>query len=200
MALAFGVGYLVADDSDEVSKLRDQLTETEDELAGTENRASLSEATVEELEEENDSIANKLHAERSLNGKTEAADENTEFETDFEWQTAGTVGYLTIKPIDLSNTGSKWILTMEAKNEGSEPETPFCGDGGAVLEDGAERTYTGEALLSEGTDNCEELQPGLTGTFGAEFKLPEETRPAIALIYGDYDQEEEAKAWALPSE
>ena len=77
--------------------------------------------------------------------------------------------------------------------------SPFCGSAGANLEDSAERIYTGEAVISSSSDSCEELQPGLTGTFQGEFTLPEDAEPAIALIYGDFEQEEEAKAWALPT-
>jgi hypothetical protein len=171
----------------------------EDELGGAENQASLYSDEIDELEESTESLEGKLHAERSLNGKTTVA-QNSEFETDFDWETAGTVGYLTMKPVELSQSGDKWFLTIEAKNEGSEPESPFCGDGGAVLEDAAERTYSGEAVIGSGSASCEELQPGLTDTYKVEFTLPSDAQPAIALLYGDYEQEEEAKAWALPTE
>ena len=104
-----------------------------------------------------------------------------------------------MKPIDLSQTGDRWVLTVEAKNESNEPMSPFCGSAGANLEDSAERIYTGEAVISSSSDSCEEFQPGLAGTFQGEFTLPEDAEPAIALIYGDFEQEEEAKAWALPT-
>jgi len=196
---AFLLGYFLADDSSEVSDLKNEVASVEDELGGAENQANLYSDEVDELEESTESLEGKLHAERSLNGKTNVS-QNTEFETDFDWNTAGTVGYLTMKPVDLSRSGDKWVLTIEAKNEGSEPKLPFCGDGGAVLEDGAERTYSGETVLGSASANCEELQPGLTDTFKTEFTLPSDTEPAIALLYGDYEQEEEAKAWALPVE
>jgi hypothetical protein len=193
LAAAFLGGFLLGDDSGEVSSLEDQVAKAEDELAGAENQVSIYSGEAEELEESTESLEGKLHAERSLNGRT-TVPQNTEYETDFDWETAGTVGYLTMKPIDLTQSGSKWILTIEAKNEGNEPESPFCGDGGAALEDSAERTYSGETVIGSGSDSCEELQPGLTGTFKSEFTLPEDANPAIALIYGDYEQEDEAKA------
>lgn len=197
LAAAFVGGFLIGDDSGEIASLEDRVAGVEDELAGAENQVSLYSDEVDELEESTDSLEGKLHAERSLNGKT-TVPQNTEYETDFEWNTAGTVGYLTMKPVELSQAGEKWILTIEAKNEGNEPESPFCGDGGAALEDSAERVYSGESVISSSSDSCEELQPGLTGTFKTEFTLPEDAVPAIALIYGDYEQEDEAKAWALP--
>lgn len=197
-AFFFG-GYLVADDSAEVSDLNARLAEVEDELAGAENQASLYSDEVGELEEAKRTLQGQLHAERSLNGKTTVA-QDSEFESDFPWETAGTVGYLTMKPIGLEQAGDKWILTVEAKNEGNEPESPFCGDAGAALGDGAGRTYSGEAVLGGGSQNCEELQPGLTGIFKGEFLLPADARPVVAVIYGDFEQEEEAMTWALPGE
>lgn len=197
---AFAGGYLVADDSGEVSELNDQIAAVESERDEGEYRLSESEAEASEAQEELGSTREQLRAERSLNGKLPAKQEtDQEYDTDFPWEAAGTVGYLTIKPIDISQEGSKWILTVEAKNEGSEPKQPFCGDAGAALGSAEGNTYTGEALLSDSSDSCgEELQPGLTGTFKSEFKLPEGTKPVVAVIYGDYEQEEEAKSWALP--
>lgn len=199
VAAFFLGGYLVADDSAEVSDLNARLAEVEDELAGAENQASLYSDEVDELEESKRTLQGQLHAERSLNGKTTVA-QNGEFASDFPWETAGTVGYLTMKPIGLEQVGDKWILTVEAKNEGNEPESPFCGDAGAALGDAAGRTYSGEAVLGGGSQDCEELQPGLTGVFKGEFSLPTDAQPVVAAIYGDFEQEEEAKTWALPGE
>jgi hypothetical protein len=193
-------GYLMADDSGEVSELHDQIANVESERDETEYRLSESEAEASEAQEELGSTREQLQAERSLNGKLpvkEGADQ--EYDTDYPWEAAGKVGYLTIKPIDITQEDSRWILTVEAKNEGSEPKLPFCGDAGAALGNSEGNTYTGEALLSDSSDSCgEELQPGLTGTFKSEFKLPEGTKPVVAVIYGDYEQEEEAKSWELP--
>lgn len=197
---AFLGGYFIGDDSGEVSELNEQIANIEAERDETEDRLSKSEAEAGEAQEELGSTREQLRAERSLNGKLPVKDEgDQEYDTDYPWEAAGKVGYLTIKPIDIAQEGSKWILTVEAKNEGSEPKQPFCGDAGAALGNSEGNTYTGEALLSDSSDNCgEELQPGLTGTFKSEFKLPEGTKPVIAAIYGDYEQEEEAKSWELP--
>lgn len=193
-------GYLVGDDSGKVSELNDQIAAVESERDESEGRLSESEAEANEAQEELGSSREQLRAERSLNGKLPVKEEAAqEYDTDYPWEAAGGVGYLTIKPIDISQEGSKWVLTVEAKNEGSEPKQPFCGDAGAALGSAEGNTYTGESLLSESSDNCgEELQPGLTGTFKSEFKLPEGTKPVVAVIYGDYEQEEEAKSWELP--
>lgn len=200
LIVAFAAGYFVADDSSEVSDLEDTVAALETERDEAEDDLAQSEDAGEELEEELTSTADQLEAERSLNGKSEKTQEgNGEYDTDFPWQAAGTVGYLTIKPVDFSQEGSRWILTVEAKNEGSEPKQPFCGGAEAVLVDAEGNTYTGESVLSESSDNCgEELQPGLTGTFKSEFKLPGGAKPVAAAIYGDYEQEEEAKTWELP--
>jgi hypothetical protein len=197
---AFLAGYVVADDSSEVSELEDSVAALESEQDEVEDELAQTEESGAELEDELASTADQLEAERSLNGKSEQAQEaDGEYETDFPWQAAGTVGYLTIKPIDFGQEGSKWILTVEAKNEGSEPKQPFCGGAQAVIIDAANNNYTGESVLSESSDNCgEELQPGLTGTFKSEFRLPDGAKPVAAAIYGDYEQEEEAKTWELP--
>jgi hypothetical protein len=193
----FWVGYRVGDDSSEVANLEDEVGDLRSELEGAENEASHNAGEVEYLQGSNEELESQLHAERSLNGKTTVA-QSSEFETEFDWETAGAVGYLTIKPTDLSQNGDRWLLTVEAKNEGSEPKTPFCGDAGATLVDAAERTYTGESVIATGSDACTDLQPGLTGTFKSEFTLPPDAEPVVAAIYGDYELEEEAKTWALP--
>lgn len=200
LVAAFAGGYFVADDAGEVSNLEDTVAALESERDEAQDDLAQSEDTGAELEDELASTSDQLEAERSLNGKSEKPQQDEgEYETDFPWQGAGTVGYLTIKPVDFAQEGSKWILTMEAKNEGSEPKQPFCGGAEAVLVDAEGNTYTGEAVLSESSDNCgEELQPGLTGTFKSEFKLPGGAKPVAAAIYGDYEQEEEAKTWELP--
>jgi hypothetical protein len=197
---AFAGGYLVADDAGEVSDLEDTVAALESERDEAEDDLAASEDSGAELEDELASTSDQLEAERSLNGKSEKTQQDGgEYETDFPWQGAGTVGYLTIKPIDFAQEGSKWILTVEAKNEGSEPKQPFCGGAEAVLIDAENNNYTGEAVLSESSDNCgEELQPGLTGTFKSEFRLPDGAKPVAAAIYGDYEQEEEARTWELP--
>lgn len=132
IVVAFAGGYLVADDSGKVSELNDQIAAVESERDENEGRLSESEAEASEAQEELGSTRDQLRAERSLNGKLPAKEEaDREYDTDYPWEAAGTVGYLTIKPIDISQEGSKWILTVEAKNEGSEPKQPFCGDAGA---------------------------------------------------------------------
>jgi hypothetical protein len=193
-------GYFVADDSNEVSELEDSVATLESERDDAEDTLAQTEESGAALEDELASTTDQLEAERSLNGKSEQTQEvDQEYDTDFPWQAAGTVGYLTIKPIDFVQEGSKWILTLEAKNEGSEPKQPFCGGAEAVIIDAENNNYTGEAVLSEGSDNCgEELQPGLDGTFKSEFRLPEGAQPVAAAIFGDFEQEEEAKTWELP--
>jgi len=199
LVIAFLAGFFIADDSGRVSRLEDKVASVEEEASEASDDAEAISSELKEAEEEAESLEEKLRAERSLNGKT-SVPQNAEFDTDFDWETAGRVGYLTMKPIAIEQQGEKWILTVEAKNEGNEPEEPFCGSAGAALEDSGERVYSGEAVLGESSDNCgDALQPGLTGTYKGEFKLPPDAEPAIAILYGDYDQEEEAKVWALPS-
>lgn len=197
---AFAGGYFVGDDSSEVSNLEDTVVALESERDEAEDDLAQSEDSGTELEDELASTSDQLEAERSLNGKSEKPQQDEgEYDTDYPWQAAGTVGYLTIKPIDFAQEGSKWILTVEAMNEGSEPKQPFCGGAEAVLIDAENNNYTGESVLSGSSDSCgEELQPGLTGTFKSEFKLPGGAKPVAAAIYGDYEQEEEAKTWELP--
>jgi len=87
-AAAFLAGYLIADDSGEVSRLKDQVAEVESDLEGAEGEAGGYADEVDVLEESTESLEGKLHAERSLNGKIEVP-QNTEFETDFDWEAAG---------------------------------------------------------------------------------------------------------------
>jgi len=198
--VAFAGGYFVGDDSSQVSSLHGQVADLESEVESLGTEVSLSQSGEDAAREELSSAQDQLHAERSLNGKIPVAQEaEKEYNTDYPWQGAGTVGYLVIKPVDFSQEGENWILTIEAKNESSEPKEPFCGGAEAVLIDASDNNYSGEAVLGESSDNCGgDLQPGLTGTYKSEFKLPSGAKPVAAAIYGDYEQEEEAKTWELP--
>jgi hypothetical protein len=194
--LLLGIGVAVGKGGEEDSLKEEvaQLTKERDAARG--EVRDIEEGQTEEFA----SLEEELEAERSINGEdTSSQDASGEYETDFAWETAGRVGYLTIKPISLDKEGEHWILTVEAKNEGSQPRQPFCGGAEAILIDAENNNYSGEAVISEGADNCgEELQPGLTGTFKSEFKLPSGAKPVAAAIYGDYEQEDEAKTWELP--
>jgi hypothetical protein len=199
-AAAFAAGYIVADDAGKVGALESELAKVED---GREQaRSERADVLISEGEtaEELQTVEEELAAERSLNGMGETQQKAPgEYETDFDWNSAGTVGYLTMKPVAFEKQGEKWTLTIEAKNEGKEPEEPFCGSAGGTLIDAEDRNYSGEAVLGEGSDNCgEALQPGLTGTYKSEFKVPPGATPVGVALYGDYEQEEEAKTWELP--
>lgn len=199
-AIAFGVGLSAGDDSVQVSALESELADVEGER--NEARSERADLVVAEGEraDEVESLEEELSAERALSGKSESKQKAPgEYDTDYDWEAAGTVGYLVLKPVGFEQEGDKWILTVEAKNEGKEPKEPFCGGAGGVVIDAEDRNYSGEAVLSESSDNCgEALQPGLTGIYKSEFKLPSGAVPVGLALYGDYEQEEEAKTWELP--
>lgn len=201
IAAAYFVGKGSVDThSVEVSDLQAELKSTKGQLASVEGELSVSKGEAEVANEEVAEAEEELAAERSFKGggeKQNAAAQ--EYNTDFPWSAAGRAGEFTFKPVGWEQQGEKWILTVEAKNEGHEPKQPFCGGSESVVVDAAENQYSGEAVLEHGSASCgEELQPGLTLTYKAEFKIPSNAVPVAIAIYGEYEQEEEAKTWELP--
>jgi len=199
----FAAGYLIGDNSAEVSKLKQQVASLEGVLGGTKSQVSSDASEIKELEEAKGELASQLHAERSLNGKTAAPAATTTYKVNYPWMGAGSVGYLTMKPLSIEEVSpSKWVMTIEAKNESKEPKQPFCGSGFAAVADAAGRKYSGASVINgnASTDqNCgEELQPGLTGSYQVEFKLPAGDKPTITSIWGEQELNEDAKTWGLP--
>jgi hypothetical protein len=199
IAAAFAVGMLTADESDKVSELEDKVARVESELDDEQRELGYAEEEKKQADEKSESVEEELAAERNFKGSGPKQVAEQEYETDYPWEAAGEVGYLTLKPVGWVQEGEKWILTIEAKNTGHEPEDPFCGEAGATIIDAEENNYTGEAVISGGTANCgASLQPGSTATYKGEFKIPSNAVPVVAAIYGEYELEEEAKQWELP--
>jgi hypothetical protein len=196
---AFAIGFFVGDDSAKVSELEDQMASVESELSGEESAVAIAESETEEAEEKAKTAERGLAAERGFKGEGSKQAPEQDYETDYPWEAAGEVGYLLMKPVGWEQQGEKWILTVEAKNVGSEPEEPFCGSAGATVVDADNNNYTGEADLGGGSANCgNALQPGQTLTYKGEFQIPANAVPVVVALYGDYEQEEEAKQWELP--
>jgi hypothetical protein len=185
----------------EAGKTKDQLASVEAELGSVEGDLSVAKGEAEVAREETGEAEEELASERSFKGKgaqqTVAAGQ--EFETDFPWEAAGTVGHFTFKPVGWERDGESWILRVETKNESHSPTSPFCGGGESVVVDAEGNEYSGDSVLFSGSGDCSgELQPGTTQSFEAEFKIPSTALPVAAAIYGEYEQEEEAKTWELP--
>ena len=199
IAAAFAAGFFVGDDSAKVSELEHQVASVESELSGEESAVAIAEAETEEAEEKAKKAEGSLAAERGFKGEGSKQVPEQKYETDYPWEAAGEVGYLLMKPVGWEQQGEKWILTVEAKNVGGEPKEPFCGSAGATVIDADNNNYTGEAVIGGSSADCgNALQPGQTLTYKGEFQLPSNAVPVVVALYGDYEQEEEAKQWELP--
>lgn len=201
IAAAYFVGRAGVDThSAEVSELQAEVKSTNGQLASVEGELSVSKGEAEVANEEVAEAEEELAAERSFKGRGESQQVvDQEYETDFPWGAAGRAGNFIFKPVSWKQEGSKWTLMVEAKNVSHEPKEPFCGGAESVVIDAGENTYTGDSVLGTNAANCgEELQPGTTATFEATFKLPSNSAPVVVAIYGEYEQEEEAKTWKLP--
>jgi hypothetical protein len=190
------IGDLEAD----ATNTKSQLETTEAEVSSVEGDLSVAKGEVSVAEEEASEVREELAAERSFKGngaKQQVAER--EYDTDFPWDAAGSVGHFIFKPVAWEQDGEKWLLKIEAKNESHEPLSPFCGGGEAMIIDAENNNYSGESVLFSGSADCSgELQPGTTQTFEAEFKLPSNAAPVAAAIWGEYELQEEAKTWELP--
>jgi hypothetical protein len=206
---AFFVGKGSVDThSSEVADLQSELRQSEGKLeseqqamAQVEGDLSVAKGEVSVAEEEATEAEEELATERSFKGKgaQQSVADGQEFETDFPWEAAGTVGDFTFKPVSWEKDGESWVLSIETKNESHSPTSPFCGGGESVVLDAEGNEYSGQSVLFNGSADCSgELQPGTTETFEAEFKIPSTAVPVAAAIYGEYEQEEEAKLWELP--
>jgi hypothetical protein len=185
LTIAFFAGLVAGDDSAELTKLKDELSEVEAGQKSVEADLAIAETRADQPRGE------------PPPGGDRGSDPKQH--TNHKWGEAGRVGYLMVKPIEFTNVGSKWFLAMRARNESKEAREPFCGDAGATLEDARGEAYAGAAFISAESDNCAgELQPGSTWTFKSEFELPAGTQPTIASIYGDFEQENDVKTWDLP--
>lgn len=197
---AFFVGMVVNDESGKVTDLESQVAEVESELADEESEVSSLESERDEAEEEGEKAEEELAVERGFKGKGPQQEPEGEYETDYPIGAAGKVGSYIFKPTDINEDGEgKWVLTIEAKNDGSSPLDPFCGGGESILLDAEGNEYSGDSVLFKGGANCSDsLQPGLTATYLAEFHLPPGATPVAAYVYGEYELEEEGKTWELP--
>lgn len=201
IAVAYFVGKGSVDThSAELSDLQNELHEVRGELKSEQGQLSLAEGEVAVVKEQAAELEEELAAERSFKGQGEKQQVvEQEYETDFPWQAAGRVGHFIFKPVGWQKEGESWLLEVETKNESREPKSPFCGGGESVVIDAENNNYSGESVLFGGSSDCSgELQPGTTETFEAEFKIPPNAAPVAVAIYGEYEQQEEAKTWELP--
>jgi hypothetical protein len=197
---AFFIGAALNDESSTVADLEDKLSRVESDLVNAEGEAVNLEAGREEAEEEVEAAEEELAVERDFKGNGTQQEAEGEYDTDYPMDAAGKVGPYIFKPTDITEEGEgKWVMTIEAKNDGSSPLEPFCGGGESILVDAEGNEYSGDSLLFKGGANCDDaLQPGLTAKYLAEFHLPPNATPVAAYIYGEYELEEEGKTWELP--
>jgi hypothetical protein len=201
IAVAYFVGKGSVDThSAELSDLQSELRDVGGELRSEQGKLSLAEGEVAVAKEQVAEVEEELAAERSFKGRGEKQQVvEREYETDFPWQAAGRVGHFIFKPVGWEKEGENWLLKVEAKNESHEPKSPFCGGGESVVIDAENNNYSGQSVLFGASSDCSgELQPGTTETFEAEFKIPSNAAPVAVAIYGEFEQEEEAKTWELP--
>ena len=208
---AFAVGWVVADDADDVNRLerrvaaltdeRDELDQRADSAA---SRAASAEQDAEDANDRADGLEERLAAELELkgDGATTRKAISAPADADLRLGQAGEVGELVVKPTAFEKSGGSgdtiaYTVTITAKNVGSEPAGPFCGGSGVTLEDDQGRTFDGDSVLGN-TPNCgDDIQPGLTMSgFKMKFKLPASATPALIHIFDEYD-ESTSKSWSV---
>jgi len=190
----------VADLQSELHGSEQKLESEQEALSSARGDLSAAKGEVSVAQEEVSEVEEELAAERSFKGEgTKQNAAASEYSTDYPWGAAGEAGAFIFKPIGWEQEGSKWVLTVEAKNVSHEPKLPFCGGAESVVLDAGENQYTGESDIGGDSANCgDELQPGATATYKAAFAIPANAVPVVIGIYGEYEQEEEAKLWELP--
>ena len=205
MVGAFVAGNLLGDDSGEVSDLKRQVAQLSDDLSNAESELDFVEEELDLTSEQKENLSNQLKAEKDLNGEVDELVKGAGSAPDADYlaDVAGTVGQFVMKPTleegSSSEEATTWLVTIEAKNNGSRPVDIFCGGSEVTLVDSQNRSYDGEAVLAEDTANCgDSLQPGLTiDNYVIEFTLPGDAEPELIEISGGEYGEGPTKSWAV---
>jgi hypothetical protein len=207
---AVGVGgYLggssAADDSDHVRSLQAELRESERErddaegdMASSAERIDVLETENADLEQTSEKLAEQLAAELNLKGQGSSGHGRGPAPTgDLQIGAATRIGDYTVKPTSVEQRGSgRFRATITVKNDGSESNSPFCG-GGAQLIDKEGRSFDGDAVISESSDACEDLQPGLSYTVMIDFKTAPDAKAAVLELSPDVFDEETYESWTI---
>lgn len=173
--------------------------------SAADDKAAL-ESQVSSLEDEVDNLKESVAA---ANGLKRDAAQAPSGESDAPDGThrlgvAAKVGELTLKPVAFSRSGGSggsatYVVTITAKNDGSEPKGIFCGGSGASLTDAAGRSFDGDSVLGNGSASCgDDLGPGLTATYKMRFKLPSGAKPAFVTLSDDsldFGADDEGGTW-----
>ncbi len=115
----------------------------------------------------------------------------------------GKVGQYEITPtsfkrMSASGDTATYHAVVSVKNNASDSISPFCGDSGAELVDAKGRTFDPESVIDDNSNNCEDVQPGLTlSNFKIAFKVPTAAKPRILRLWGDYDNEALPQIWSV---
>ena len=196
---------MVGDDSSQVDDLNAEVSSRDDTIVGleddvdqAEDELSAAEAEIASVAEERDELQDRLKAELSITTEGSSGPAGSApVDTDYPFDAAGKLGSLVVKPSSLEASGNQWIMTFDAKNDGSDPVDPFCGGGGTLI-DSEGRSFTGDAVLADSTANCgDSLQPGLTATYQLKFNTPAGTEPAAVELEEDIFSDTTA-TWAAP--
>lgn len=199
LAGAYFIGAGAADDSSDVDRLEEQVEELTDERDALADRA-------ESAEEEVENLNDRLEAELGFSGEdsTERDQAVSAADADLQLGEAGQVGDLILRPTTFLKTGegaeaAVWVVTISAKNDGSEPVNPFCGGSGAEVEDSEGRTFGGDSIIGSSRNCGDDLQPGLSAdNYKMRFKLPKDAQPVLLRLEDEFTFDKaEKKTWAV---
>jgi hypothetical protein len=203
----FGTGFLVADDADEVDRVRadaaklahaqEKETRRADQLA---SQLADSDVEINKLEDRLAKAEEGGSRDRSSSGV--AKDEEPQVKI-HKLGTSAIAGSFTLTPASLTKTtggsgSATWTATVTVKNNARESTSPFCGGTGATLLDTQDRSFDPEAVISESSATCEDIQPGLTrSNLQFTFELPTSAKPRLLKLWGDTGNESNAQLWSV---
>ena len=219
LAVTAGTGFVLGKNSAHADRLKKQLADAKTELSANSREVSDLETAKSDLETTNEDLTNTnsdledqvsslKKSVAAANGlKRDTSDKNASASApsgSHRMGEAAQVGEVILKPTGLdrasaSGDSASYVLTITAKNAGSEPKDLFCGSDGAALTDAEGRRFDGDSVLGN-TANCgDDLAPGLTATYKMKFKVPSGAKPAFVTLWdsSDFDGEEAGSAdWA----
>lgn len=204
-AAAFLIGGAVQDDAERVASLEQEVEEL---VAARDRETERAQSLADQLDAQDEELAQlELDLARAQEqAPAPPVEETSGALTGLQTHRMGegaNVGQMRIIPktferLFTSGGVATYHAVVSVRNNASTSIAPFCGDSGAELVDAKGRTFDPESVIDDTSNNCEDVQPGLTmDNFKVAFKVPASARPRVLRLWGDYDNDAVPEAWRV---
>jgi hypothetical protein len=205
-AASFAAGVVTGDDSSRVGLLRSQVRQLDHERDRETARASDLATQLDTQDQDITRLEAELEqAQAGGRTKTKSSTPNAARTGPRARRMGETakVGQINVTPTSFNRIGASgdtvtYQLVVSVKNRASDDVTPFCADSGAELIDTQDRKFDPKSVIDDVSNNCEDIQPGLTlGNFKLTFSVPRSAKPKTLRLWGDLDNDAFAQIWRV---